>query len=80
MPGLTGIQVVEALRNAGKLSCPIIATTGSVDDDMQREMKRAGFCGCLAKPFTAASMQAAINSALSSLTSSSGDGWFLMLA
>ena len=38
MPGLTGIQVLEGLA-CKPYHCPIIATTGSVEDEAVAEMK-----------------------------------------
>ena len=39
MPGLTGIQVMEALSDDVKRSVRVIATTGSVEDDSIAEMR-----------------------------------------
>jgi len=63
MPGLTGLQVQARLRAAG-LDLPVVFITASDDADVERSALDAGGLCVLHKPFSSASLLAAVVGAL----------------
>ena len=63
MPGLTGLQVQARLRAAG-LDLPVVFITASDDADVERSALDAGGLCVLHKPFSSASLLAAVGGAL----------------
>jgi FixJ family two-component response regulator len=55
MPGLTGLEVQQALR-ASHCDCPVIIITGSEDPDIRRRCIEAGAAGFLRKPLDPAAL------------------------
>ncbi|HTC25322.1 MAG TPA: response regulator [Gemmatimonadales bacterium] len=73
MPGISGIEVMRQLRTAAP-KLPIIAVSGgarSSDIDLLGKAGLVGTVGLLQKPFTGATLQAAITEALRQAESSS---------
>ena len=60
MPGVTGLEVMASSRPP----CPVIAMTGSVDEESMAAYRRLDFDGILAKPFSGEQLQHAIISAV----------------
>jgi CheY-like chemotaxis protein len=50
MPGLDGIQVLDAVK-AGALTIPVILVTGNANEVYLKQALQAGAKGVLAKPF-----------------------------
>ena len=75
MPGLSGFEVAQRLK-ADSLTAgiPIVAITALADESDQREAREAGCIGCLTKPFTPASLSAAVEDALRAVGAPSGAG------
>lgn len=52
MPGMSGLELCQKLKNDGQYShLPIILMSGNVDDDMRAEAREAQADGVLRKPF-----------------------------
>lgn len=62
MPGMNGIELIGKIREKSPFS-PVILMTGTADD---AAIRRCGPDGFLHKPFTAASLEEALTSALQS--------------
>ena len=68
MPKLNGLQLLKALREyAPTRQCCFILVTGKGDRAMIEEGKKYGLNNFLAKPFTAASLKAAIEAVVGKL-------------
>ena len=68
MPKLNGLQLLKALREYGPTrQCCFILVTGKGDRAMIEEGKKYGLNNFLAKPFTAASLKAAIEAVVGKL-------------
>ena len=59
MPGLTGLEVLSALRNA-RLSIPVILMTGFGDPDTRARAAALGAVAVLDKPFPMERLQTAV--------------------
>jgi len=65
MPGLNGEEAVARIRQGGpNANCPILAFSASADPGQEEQLRRAGFDGCLIKPFTLTDIISAIEAAL----------------
>jgi PAS domain S-box-containing protein len=65
MPGLSGPEAVAEIRRGGpNAACPIIAFSASADPRQLDELRRQGFDGCLAKPFTLTDLIHAVEMAI----------------
>ncbi len=65
MPGLSGEEAVAEIRRGGpNAACPIIAFSASADPGQLDQLRRLGFDGCLAKPFTLTDLIKAVETAL----------------
>jgi PAS domain S-box-containing protein len=65
MPGLSGPEAVAEIRRGGpNAACPIIAFSASADPRQLDELRRLGFDGCLAKPFTLTDLIHAVEMAM----------------
>ena len=65
MPGLSGYEVAQRLKaDPHTARIPIVAITALADENDQRDAREAGCVGCLTKPFTPASLSAAVEEAL----------------
>jgi len=68
MPGLSGPEAVAEIRRGGpNAACPIIAFSASADPRQLDELRRMGFDGCLAKPFTLTDLIHAVEMAIASV-------------
>ena len=68
MPKLNGLQLLKALREFGPTrQCCFILVTGKGDRAMIEEGRKYGLNNFLAKPFTAASLKAAIEAVVGKL-------------
>lgn len=68
MPKLNGLQLLKALREFGPTrQCCFILVTGKGDRAMIEEGKKYGLNNFLAKPFTTASLKAAIEAVVGKL-------------
>ncbi|MCD4812850.1 response regulator [bacterium] len=65
MPGMTGIEVIKAVR-AMKHKPKVIFYTAVLNRDLEREAKAAGAMWCLSKPFELREMKEKILKALTS--------------
>ena len=63
MPGLTGLDVLKALRERG-LAVPVIVVTGFDQIGMREKCVDAGVSAYLTKPLGRADVEAAINAAI----------------
>ncbi len=70
MPGKTGIEVMQEARPPW----PVVAMTGSVDEDSKAAYKRLMFDGLLPKPFSAAQLVGAMDSARHAYAATGGNG------
>jgi PAS domain S-box-containing protein len=67
MPGLSGPEAVAEIRRGGpNAACPIIAFSASADAGQLEHLRRLGFDGCLAKPFTLTDLIQAVELAIAS--------------
>jgi PAS domain S-box-containing protein len=67
MPGLSGEEAVAEIRRGGpNAACPIIAFSASADPRQLEQLRRLGFDGCLAKPFTLTDLISAVEMAIAS--------------
>ena len=67
MPGLSGEEAVAEIRRGGpNAACPIIAFSASADPRQLEQLRRLGFDGCLAKPFTLTDLIHAVEMAMAS--------------
>ena len=58
MPGMTGIDLLKAVRSDGRLSdLPVLMVTAEAKRDQIVEAATAGVNGYVVKPFTAAALQ-----------------------
>jgi PAS domain S-box-containing protein len=65
MPGLSGAEAVAEIRRGGpNAACPIIAFSASADPRQLEALRRQGFDGCLAKPFTLTDLIRAVEAAV----------------
>lgn len=69
LPGMTGIQVQQALRS-GDSRLPVVFITASEDPSVERDALGAGGLFVLHKPFTSNNLLACIVSALQTYTNS----------
>ena len=68
MPKLNGLQLLKALREYGPTrQCCFILVTGKGDRAMSEEGKKFGLNNFLAKPFTPATLKAAIETVVGKL-------------
>lgn len=63
MPGMTGVEMKEALAAAG-LATPVILITAFADETQKVRAERAGVTCFLAKPFTGEKLIDCLNAAL----------------
>jgi CheY-like chemotaxis protein len=63
MPGMTGPDLQQELKNRG-YEIPIVFITAHGDQEIRRRLLDTGAAECLFKPFSQASLRAALNSAL----------------
>jgi FixJ family two-component response regulator len=63
MPGVSGPDLQRELLRRGQ-KIPIVFITGQPDQDLRRQLLADGAVECLFKPFGAAALREAINSAL----------------
>jgi FixJ family two-component response regulator len=63
MPGMSGPDLQRELASRGQ-RIPIIFLTGQRDPDLRRQLLADGAAECLFKPFSAAALREALNSAL----------------
>lgn len=63
MPGMTGLEVQEALNRAG-IDVPVIFITGHKEEGVEERAMRAGAIGFLRKPFTDEALVGLIHAAL----------------
>jgi two-component system, LuxR family, response regulator FixJ len=72
MPGMSGIELVRALKGRGA-ACPVILITGHGDVALAVEAMKAGAVDFIEKPFDDAALLGAIRVALEAHSSASGD-------
>ena len=72
MPGLSGIELVRALKSRGE-ACPVILITGHGDVALAVEAMKAGAVDFIEKPFDDAALLSAIRAALDSRAAKVGD-------
>ncbi len=60
MPGFTGLQVMQS----GHPQWPVIAMTGSVDEESMKAYHNLDFDGMLAKPFSGEQLEGSIRTAI----------------
>jgi FixJ family two-component response regulator len=63
MPGMSGPDLQRELSRRGQI-IPIIFVTGQPDRDLRRQLLAEGAVACLSKPFSAAALREALNTAL----------------
>ena len=63
MPEMTGIELLETLKNDG-FKAPIIVVSADVQDETMNDCKRLGAAGFINKPLKTESLQDAIKSVL----------------
>ena len=63
MPGMSGPDLQRELSRRGQ-RIPIIFITGQPDQDFRRQLLAEGAIECLSKPFSAAALREALNTAL----------------
>lgn len=65
MPGMTGIELVEALRHLNMhRHTPILMLTTETSEDMKNRARNAGASGWLVKPFDPAQLVAVVDKVL----------------
>ena len=72
MPGLSGIELVRALKSRGE-ACPVILITGHGDVALAVEAMKAGAVDFIEKPFDDAALLSAIRAALDTRSAKQGD-------
>lgn len=72
MPGLSGIELVRALKSRGE-ACPVILITGHGDVALAVEAMKAGAVDFIEKPFDDAALLSAIRAALDTRSAKHGD-------
>ena len=72
MPGLSGIELVRALKSRGE-ACPVILITGHGDVALAVEAMKAGAVDFIEKPFDDAALLSAIRAALDTRAAKVGD-------
>jgi len=72
MPGLSGIELVRALKSRGE-ACPVILITGHGDVALAVEAMKAGAVDFIEKPFDDAALLSAIRTALDTRSAKQGD-------
>ncbi len=65
MPGMSGIDLIEALSK-GNIQLPILIVSGIADREMIQELKRRGCCNILFKPFEPNQLIDRVNQVLAS--------------
>lgn len=66
MPNMTGLQLLEALRQLPAYQfTPILMLTTEASDDLKRQGKRLGATGWIVKPFNPEKLSASIKKVLS---------------
>ena len=63
MPGMSGLELQQELRNRGK-QIPVIFITGQKDEDIRKQAFRQGAVNLLCKPFSDTALLDAVNAAL----------------
>jgi FixJ family two-component response regulator len=63
MPGMSGPDLRRELSRRGQ-AIPIVFITGQVDPDLRGQLLAEGAVECLFKPFSAAALRKALNTAL----------------
>lgn len=63
MPGLSGLQVQQSLRESGR-ALPVVFITASDDEAIERSALAAGARGVLHKPFSGEQLLAAVGAAM----------------
>ncbi|RXF73222.1 response regulator [Hansschlegelia zhihuaiae] len=63
MPGMTGIELIQALRTRGWL-LPIVMIAGNVTKDLKREARRCGAAAVVEKPLHGADLAGTIRELL----------------
>ena len=63
LPGMSGPDLQRELSRRGQ-RIPIIFITGRPDQDLRRQLLAEGAVECLSKPFSAAALREALNTAL----------------
>jgi FixJ family two-component response regulator len=63
MPGMSGPDLQRELSRRGQ-TIPIVFITGQPDQDLRRQLLAEGAVECLFKPFSAAALREALNTAL----------------
>jgi FixJ family two-component response regulator len=63
MPGMSGPDLQRELSRRGQ-KIPIVFITGQLDQDLRRQLLADGAVECLFKPFGAAALREALNTAL----------------
>ncbi|MES1201941.1 MAG: response regulator FixJ [Pseudomonadota bacterium] len=71
MPGMSGLELVAALRERGA-DIPVVVLTGHADVAMAVEAMKAGVVDFLEKPFDAATLIGAVQTALDRLMGNAG--------
>ena len=72
MPGLSGIELVRALKSRGE-ACPVILITGHGDVALAVEAMKAGAVDFIEKPFDDAALLSSIRAALDTRAAKVGD-------
>ena len=72
MPGLSGVELVRALKSRGE-ACPVILITGHGDVALAVEAMKAGAVDFIEKPFDDAALLSAIRAALDTRSAKQGD-------
>jgi two-component system, LuxR family, response regulator FixJ len=72
LPGLSGIELVRALKSRGE-ACPVILITGHGDVALAVEAMKAGAVDFIEKPFDDAALLSAIRAALDTRSAKHGD-------
>ena len=55
MDKMDGVDTIAVLRN--EVTCPVIAVSAHLTDELQDELKKLGVSGFLQKPFTSGELQ-----------------------
>jgi FixJ family two-component response regulator len=63
MPGMSGPDLQRELSRRGQ-KIPIVFITGQTDQDLRQQLLAEGAVECLFKPFSAAALREALNTAL----------------
>jgi FixJ family two-component response regulator len=63
MPGMSGPDLFQELKRLGR-ETPVIFITAQRDEDVRSQVLELGAIACLFKPFSGATLRAAIDSAL----------------